>query len=118
MGVSHPFPAQVAPNHTMTHVLNFALREVLLGGSEGAKADAEKTGVDRCAQRGSYVDDERRSSGQEKRATFPNFKGADLGRVPLVSADFWTSDHRSERSRSTDAFSGARARGTLTLKRR
>ncbi|EGB02865.1 hypothetical protein AURANDRAFT_17832, partial [Aureococcus anophagefferens] len=50
---------RVAPNHTMTHVLNFALREVLLGGSEGAKADAEKTGVDRCAQRGSYVDDER-----------------------------------------------------------
>ncbi|KAH8094258.1 hypothetical protein JL720_4251 [Aureococcus anophagefferens] len=41
---------RVAPNHTMTHVLNFALREVLLGGSEGAKADAEKTGVDRCAQ--------------------------------------------------------------------
>ena len=37
---------------------------------------------------------------------------------PIVSADFWTSDHLSERSRSVDAFSGTRARGTLTLKRR
>jgi len=50
---------RVAPNHTMTHVLNFALREVLLGGLDGAKVDAEKTGVERCAQRGSHVDDER-----------------------------------------------------------
>jgi hypothetical protein len=29
-------------------------------------------------------------------------KGSELGRLPLVSADFWTSDHRSERSRSVD----------------
>ena len=29
----------------------------------------------------------------------PNFKGSYLGRFPLVSADFWTSDHLSERSR-------------------
>jgi hypothetical protein len=48
----------------------------------------------------------------------PNFKGSYLGRFPLVSADFWTSDHLSERSRSVDASSGTRARGTLTLKRR
>jgi hypothetical protein len=41
-----------------------------------------------------------------------------LGRFPLVSADFWTSDHLLERSRSVDAFFGTRARGTLTLKRR
>jgi hypothetical protein len=47
----------------------------------------------------------------------PNFKGSDLGRFPLVSADLWTSDHLLERSRSVDAFSGTRARGTLTLKR-
>jgi hypothetical protein len=47
----------------------------------------------------------------------PNFKGSDLGRFPLVSADFWTSDHFLERSRSVDAFSGTRARGTLALKR-
>ena len=34
----------------------------------------------------------------------PNFKGSFLGRFPLVSAGFWTSDHLSERSRSVDAF--------------
>ena len=40
----------------------------------------------------------------------PNFKGSSLGRFPLVSADFWTSDHLSERSRRVDAFSATRAR--------
>ena len=53
-----------------------------------------------------------------KGCEIPNVKGSYLGRFPLVSADFWTSDHLSERSRSVDAFSGTRARGTLTLKRR
>ena len=48
----------------------------------------------------------------------PNFKGSDLSYFPLVSADFWTSDHLSERSRSVDVFFVTRARGTLTLKRR
>jgi 2-polyprenyl-6-methoxyphenol hydroxylase-like FAD-dependent oxidoreductase len=52
-----------------------------------------------------------------KESEIPNFKGSFLGRFPLVSADFWTSDHLSERSRSVDAVSGTRARGTLTLKR-
>jgi len=52
-------------------------------------------------------------AGQE--SEIPNFKGSSLGRFPLVSADFWTSDHLLERSRSVDAFSGTRARGTLTL---
>ena len=47
----------------------------------------------------------------------PDFKGSDLGRFPLASADSWTSDHVSERSRSVDDHSGTRARGTLTLKR-
>jgi N-acetyltransferase 10 len=53
-----------------------------------------------------------------KESEIPNFKGSSLGRFPLVSADFWTSDHLSERSRSMDAFHGTLARGTLTLKRR
>ena len=52
-----------------------------------------------------------------KESEIPNFKGSYLGRFPLVSADFWTSDHLLERSRSVDAFSGTRARGTLMLKR-
>jgi len=43
--------AKIAPNHTMTHVLNFALREVLLGGYS---KDANENS---CAQRGSDVDD-------------------------------------------------------------
>ena len=53
-----------------------------------------------------------------KESEIPNFKASYLGRFPLVLADFWTSDHLSERSRSMDAFSGTRARETLTLKRR
>jgi RNA recognition motif-containing protein len=56
--------------------------------------------------------------GAAKESEIPNFKGSDLGHFQLVSAGFWTSDHLSERSRSVDAFSGTRARGTLTLKRR
>ena len=54
-------------------------------------------------------------AGQE--SEIPNFKGSYLGRFPLDLTDFWTSDHLSERSRSMDAFSGTRARGTLMLKR-
>ena len=57
-------------------------------------------------------------TGAAKESEIPNFKGSYLGRFPLVLADFWTSDLLSERSRSVDAFSGTRARGTLTLKRR
>ena len=53
-----------------------------------------------------------------KESEIPNFKGSYLGRFPLVLADFWTSDHLSERSRSVDTFYGTHARETLTLKRR
>jgi hypothetical protein len=42
--------------------------------------------------------------GRNKGATCPTSKGASLGRVPLVSADFWTSDHPPERSRSVGDF--------------
>ena len=55
--------------------------------------------------------------GAAQESEIPNFKGSYLGRFPLVSADFWTSDHLLERYRSVDAFSGTRARGTLMLKR-
>ena len=41
-------------------------------------------------------------AGQE--SEIPNFKASYLGRFPLVLADFWTSDHLLERSRSVDAF--------------
>ena len=53
-----------------------------------------------------------------KGCEIPNFKGSYLGRFPLVSANSWTSDHLSERSRNVNAVFGTRARGTLTLKRR
>ena len=58
------------------------------------------------------------TAGAAKESDIPDFKGSYLGRFPLVSADLWTSDRLSERSRSVHAFPGTRARGTLTLKRR
>ena len=55
------------------------------------------------------------NNGAGKESDIP--KGSYLGRFPLVLADFSTSDHLSERSRSMAAVSGTRARGKLTLKR-
>jgi alanyl-tRNA synthetase len=43
--------SNIAPNHTMTHVLNFALRKVLLGDNSTNAATAGQ-----CEQRGSLVD--------------------------------------------------------------
>ena len=60
------------------------------GGPEG------RAGARRAAPR-------RRPAGGGAGQGFPNVEGSLLGRCPLVSADVWTSDHRSERSR--DAFS-------------
>jgi len=77
-------------------------------------SDAKEEDASEAAQ----VDAGGSAPGQHKRADIPNFKGSYLGRFPLVSADFWTSDHLSERSRSVDAFFGTRVRETLTLKRR
>ena len=65
-----------------------------------------------------YSDLRKVQHGAGQESEIPNFKASYLGRFPLVLADFWTSDHLLERSRSVDAFSGARARETLTLKRR
>ena len=53
--------------------------------------------------------------GAGKGRDIPNFKGSSLGRFPLVSADFWTSDHLSERSRRVDAFSRTRTHVEATL---
>lgn len=43
--------SRIAPNHTMTHVLNYALRSVLLNGVN------DPSGL--CEQKGSSVDAER-----------------------------------------------------------
>ena len=54
-------------------------------------------------------------TGQEKRAKLPTSNRSYLGRVPLVLADFPTSDHLLERSRSASVFLwNARARNTLS----
>jgi len=45
--------ALIAPNHTMTHVLNYALKDVLVGD------DSEKSEGGMCDQRGSIVDAEK-----------------------------------------------------------
>ena len=79
-------------------------------------SDARRARRVRIIEEGRYFGHVDRRAAKE--SEIPNFKGSYLGRFPLVSADFWTSDHLSERSRSVDAISGTRARGTLTLKRR
>ena len=56
--------------------------------------------------------------GSKRVRRWPTSNRSYLGRFPLVSADFWTSDHLSERSRSVNVYFGTRARGTATLKRR
>ena len=45
-----------------------------------------------------------------KRERNSQLQSSYLGRFPLVLADFWTSDHLLERSRSVDALLNARAR--------
>lgn len=50
VNVDYQRRALIAPNHTMTHVLNYALKTVLIGD------DAEKAQGGMCDQRGSLVD--------------------------------------------------------------
>ena len=83
--------------------------------------DRQRKLADRCDAtwfRDTFCGDDDALVRAGKECDIPNFKGSYLGRFPLVSADFWTSDHLSERSRSVGAVSGTRARGTLTLRRR
>ena len=70
------------------------------------RADARARGADqgRVRQVWRVVAD-----GAGEGCEIPNFKGSSLGRFPLGSAEFWTSDHPSERSR-VDAFRETRAR--------
>ena len=53
VSVDYQRRALVAPNHTMTHVLNYALKTVLIGG------DSDKAQGGMCDQRGSLVDTEK-----------------------------------------------------------
>ena len=97
----------------------YLLKEQLLRGAAGStKRQAELWDWLAAALLDGARGRDRVADGAGQESEIPNFNGSDLGRFPLVSADFWTSDHLLERARSVDAFSGARARGTLTLKRR
>ncbi|KAH8065300.1 hypothetical protein JL721_8255 [Aureococcus anophagefferens] len=58
-----------------------------------------------CALEELHLDGADVDDGAAQESEIPNFKGSYLGRFPLVSADFWTSDRPSERSRSVDVFS-------------
>ena len=122
MGISHPFPAQA----------NGTVDDAELGAALGL--DTKATGVFKSLDHdgsgqvhyheflAATIEAEGLLDPETLQDTFDPGRetGASfyLGRFPLVSADFWTSDRLSERSRSVDAFSGTRARGTLTLKRR
>jgi hypothetical protein len=86
---------------------------------DGLKSLKRKTeAVDKHLKKGYSVKALDAAARAAKESDIPNFKGSFLGRFPLVSAEFWTSDHLSERPRSVGACSGTRARGALTLKRR
>ncbi len=50
--------ALVAPNHTMTHVLNFALKSVLMGPSKDSSGESSDA-LSLCDQKGSLVDAEK-----------------------------------------------------------
>ena len=105
-----PLPADVLP-HLFSYSCAREVGTFRFLVSRGASAQLIAT-----AELAPTLADAERGAGKE--SEIPNFKGSDLGHFPLVSADFWTSDHLSERPRSVDAFSGTHARGTLTLKRR
>ena len=93
----------------LTMVSEFGLHENVAGG---LPLGFSLTALDRFLSR--LVADVLNTSlsGQQKSAKVANFKGSDLGRFPLVLADFWTSDHLSARSRSTNVASRTRAHGT------
>ena len=80
--------------------------------------DADGRPLPKAPKSSKYYGVYRQHPTQHEGAKVANFKGSYLGRFPLVLADFWTSDHLSERSRSFNFGSRTRARGTAKLKRR
>lgn len=52
--VNYERRADIAPNHTMTHVLNYAIRKVLIGDG-----DVNASAKGNCDQKGSFVDNEK-----------------------------------------------------------
>jgi hypothetical protein len=115
LGTSHAFPAQARDGAEYVNQLKvLAKRMNVRTGklSQMLLPYGEETSTLEQAHASNVAD--RAGKGCE----IPNFKGSSLGRFPLVSADFWTSDHLLERSRSVDDVSGTRARGTRKLKRR
>jgi hypothetical protein len=102
-------PGAAAAGHSTVAALAFALAThaaaegVVLGAAYGNSIRAGRAAL--VSILAHNVPDR---AGQE--SEIPNFKGSYLGRFPLVSADFWTSDHLSERSRSAGCFFLERAR--------
>ena len=99
-------PAYVAPEQIRAYdgvVLHGTLADPMRSASTAA-ADVYALAVSANEAATAVVPftDVTRRAGKE--CEIPNFKGSYLGRFPLVLADFWTSDHLSERSRSVDAL--------------
>ena len=64
--------------------------------------DADGRPLPKAPKSSKYYGVYRQHPTQHEGAKVANFKGSYLGRFPLVLADFWTSDHLSERFRSMD----------------
>ena len=90
-------PAYVA---ALSALYNYVDAEASTAGLKGSGAALEDARRRIDAVEPGFLAAHRAAKGCE----IPNFKGSFLGRFPLVSADFWTSDHLSERPRSVDAF--------------
>ena len=85
--------------------------------SDDARRDVEAYfafWVPRCEYMHKTGADVVRGAGKERE--LPNFKGSDLGRFPLVSADFWTNRLLSSSSRSTAESLASKRSHMLTLK--
>jgi hypothetical protein len=102
--VGHPCPAQVYPREAAARMFGLvcAEKELVLPIDHYTVNKVHGHGC-RLVYDGPPFDGlvENRAAQESE---IPNFKGSYLGRFPLVLADFWTSDHLSERSQRVDAF--------------